>query len=326
MIIDDRPSIVSAIQVGRFMAELQKVEVGSAFAVSLQPRPQERVSATQIETDLLTLTRLSAQATYQLGTRIVKIANLGDWSGLPVDEQPAAAETVASVLHTLVRDDVASLEAFDSWSDLGPPTTTAYRESIRNVRNTLGFLGAMNVHLTEMANQLDLWFEYSTTPFRFHDERLIRGSERYMLSGHLIRVTPPAIDWTGERSALLTSCASPLAVSVTPLNLAFAHHVADQLRSGPVRPVILRFDPSDSTGSTVGSDALLSLLGELSDVTGNVIVGCTISDDTSQVHVDEMMDVLGAAGVRLGCLDVRLGDRAEESVNIASDLINQLSQ
>lgn len=326
MKVSDLPPIVSTIQVERFIEELEAVSRHEAFVVSLQPPIRAQFHAGAIRAELLTLTRLAAQATYQFGERIVKIANLGDWGLLDHNEQAQAAAISATILHSLVRDDVASLDTLKEWAFEGPPDTEKCRQAMAQVERCLTFLGALDAGALGRNAQLDLWFEYSTTPFRFHDERLITAPELFMLGGHLVRISPPTIEWADQESKLLTTSRSPVAISVVPGKEDFAYKATSQMAKGSQRPCIVRFDPSDTEGSTRGSTSMMNLIGELRVVTDSPIIGCTVSDSTTRQHIEEMLGFLRSEGIRLGNLDVQLGNRSRETINLASEFIDQLSR
>ncbi len=156
------PPVVGYNDVSNFAAEVSQMASGTGFMLIVDPivgRGQHEQIHRSIEPRVKLLVRVAAHASYQLGTRVYKVAGLDHRWGRPAGVRAEYATTAAicNYLAVLARGGMASLRTLESWAFepelIFPPT---YANSIRGIQRALGLFTAFDAGSVERISVLDL--------------------------------------------------------------------------------------------------------------------------------------------------------------------------
>lgn len=307
MSVQPLPPLVASYEVRQFISDLDRAADEGGFILLLNPVSDvssPHFDAAELERRLIVLMRLSAQATYWSGGRVAKIVDLGDrWSATDRLSGYLRSAAVANHLKALSRSGFASLERIGEWASDGPPTTQAFRESIRLIQRALRMMHAVQLPVSQRIVEFDLWFEHKTTPFRVESSQgFLEPPESFLNTGHLIEVEPPAFAWGSEESSLLNRSRSPIAVSVASETEHFAEKVT-QTVSGKARHVVFK------AKTLTIAEHCLRIAREREGIRTSLLIQIDDQADPSRV-ADELLEArasgTGSVGIEMLVRDAEL--------------------
>ena len=221
----DLPPLVSRQEIGQLERELESVTSGDGFVLFIEPLVDPSIQepdAEMIEERVTFLLRIAAHASYSLGRRIVKIADLGhEWPGFgPRTEAYVRTSSLAHYLSVLSCGGFASLARVRDWgTPHGSGVPETYLQSISGIEQVSKFSQAFGLSFGAQFEKLDLWMSYSTNMDSNADLLMSKNSksdgDRYCGMGHLLRLRPSVADDAAPKTWEMLNFANPKAVLVT---------------------------------------------------------------------------------------------------------------